>query len=291
MLSLFTRQPSKFDRTAFERDGIQLLGRFLSEPEKQVLKEILDEFHALLAAGKITRTSVHTAGDHAKLFDRIDNFASIRALAQSIVGENYCRLVSRFLIKDKSYRAAVPAHQDYPYFGGYPNKLNIFVPLTRTNAANGTLTFLKGSHRYGPLERGTIDIDRYPQLERMPMKLEVGDIAIADFLTWHYSEPSTREEDRVMVQIVYQPSTDPSSKVLVSGRILNDALCPTRETPLKVQETQICYREAANQFAHKNYAAAEQVALSVVSTRPGERQCPVAAEAPFRAARRHRGGA
>ncbi|HYM03203.1 MAG TPA: hypothetical protein VET85_09675 [Stellaceae bacterium] len=50
--------------------------------------------------------------------------------------------------------------------------------------------------------------------------------------------------------------------------MLNPLVCPTRETPLKTRETQICYREAANLFHHRQYEDAQQVALGVLATAP-----------------------
>ena len=101
MLALSEDNAGTFDRTIYDRDGIQILKRYLDDQSKAVLRDIYEQFRTLLAAGKITRTSVHTSGDHGELFDAIDRIPAIREIAQSIVGENYCRLLARFLIKDR----------------------------------------------------------------------------------------------------------------------------------------------------------------------------------------------
>jgi Phytanoyl-CoA dioxygenase (PhyH) len=190
-----------------------------------------------------------------------------REIASSVLGRDYCLLVSRFLIKDTSFSDRIMAHQDWPYFPGDTNKLNI-VPLTAAYPANGMLIFLKGSHLYGPLERGAIAIDRYPEFERLPITADVGDVLVADILTWHYSEPATEVSDRILAQIVYQPSSDPSSKYLVSGRILNPVFCAQRATPLEVQTTVISYCEAKAKFDVQDYDNAERISLGVLAADP-----------------------
>jgi hypothetical protein len=260
--------PPWIDKALFERDGFVVLRGVLAEADREKLRAIYAEFQDRTAQGRVTRTSVHTAGDHSELFEWIDDFPAVRAAARAILGDDYCRLLARFLIKDSAYSGPVPAHQDYPYFGGQPVKLNVFVPMTPCNRSNGSLIFIKGSHRYGPLERGTIDIDRFPELEREAIEIEPGDLLIADFLSWHYSEGAPDPTPRVMVQVIYQPSSDPSSKILVSGRLLNDAVCPIRAHPLLTRETEISFMNANVHFKHKDYPRAESLALDVLTGDP-----------------------
>ena len=107
------------------------------------------------------------------------------------------------------------------------------MPLTRTVARNGNggLIFLKGSHKYGNLQRGTIRREMFPAMEELAPDLEVGDIVLVDFLTWHYSEDAVIPGDRPLIQIVYQPSSDGSyvgprfgvpKPTLVSGRWMTE---------------------------------------------------------------------
>jgi hypothetical protein len=134
----------------------------------------------------------------------------------------------RMLLKDEEWSGSVAIHQDMPYFHGGLPKVSVFVPLTPTMArgGNGGLIFLKGSHRYGNLQRGTIRRDCFPNMEEMAPDLEVGDVVFMDFLTWHYSEDAVVPGERPLMQIVYQPATDGSygslqlgvpSPTLVSG--------------------------------------------------------------------------
>ena len=106
-------------------------------------------------------------------------------------------------------------------------------PITPTAAKNGNggLIFLKGSHKYGNLQRGTIRREMFPAMEELAPDLEVGDIVLMDFLTWHYSGEAVVPGDRPLMQIAYQPSSDGSyvgpkagvpKPTLVSGRWMTE---------------------------------------------------------------------
>lgn len=126
---------------------------------------------------------------------------------------------SRLLLKDSGFSGAVELHQDMPYFTG-GRKISVFVPLMQMRANDGGLCFVKGSRKYGMLERGVIQLDKFPPMEHLRPDLEPGDVIFMDFLTWHYSGPCYSE--RPLMQITFQPATDGSyfdlpGPTLVSG--------------------------------------------------------------------------
>lgn len=47
-------------------------------------------------------------------------------------------------------------------------------------------------------------------MDELAPALDPGDVVFMDFLTWHYSEQAAIAEDRPMLQITYQPSSDRS---------------------------------------------------------------------------------
>jgi hypothetical protein len=143
------------------------------------------------------------------------------AIAQACLGNDLCHYLSRLLVKDETATLPIECHQDWPYYTGDSQKLAIMVPLTEHSESNGKLYFISGSHKFGPLARGRINYERFPDLPRIGPDLQVGDVLLHHFLTWHYSVPSQTGEDRAILQIVYQPSTDPTSKTVVSGEIKN----------------------------------------------------------------------
>jgi hypothetical protein len=86
------------------------------------------------------------------------------------------------------------------------------------------------------VERGVIDIDRYPEFTPNCPSVDVGDVVFADFLAWHSSTPAETDDDRILLQLVLQPASDRSSNnVLGKGWQPLGPLSPLRTTPM--QET------------------------------------------------------
>jgi len=162
--------------------------------------------HAILSgsvqrAGRFVPTPPPPIGDLWK-------DSRLTALAQQICG-NHTLFLNRLLLKDSTWNLAVSIHQDWPYFSGGGNKLTVFLPLSAVKDQGG-LTFVKGSHKHGVLPRGMIQPHRFPEMENYRPDLEVGDIVLMDFLTWHYSQKAPSSSDRPLVQIAYEP-LEPSS--------------------------------------------------------------------------------
>ncbi len=111
-------------------------------------------------------------------------------------------------MKDEAFGGSVMPHQDWPYFGGDTRKLSVFIPLSHCGFDNGSLTFFERSHTLGPVERGEIDVARYPEFPRNCPDLEVGDVLFADFLTWHSSHACENHDDRILIQVVLQSASD-----------------------------------------------------------------------------------
>jgi hypothetical protein len=221
------------DLEAFRRDGVQTVRDFF-EPE------IRDRFAALgrrigdeVREGKVGRTAQFMSGLDVNVAAQVIDSQALHQAVRTVLGPDVCVLVGRVLIKDKTFSGAIEAHQDWPYFGGDTRKLNAFIPLTRCRRENGMMVFYEGSHGLGPVERGAIDVDRYPEFEPVCPHLEVGDILFADFLSWHCSVPAVEDEDRILLQVVFQPAADRSSSTLFERewRALG-RLSPYRTTPM-----------------------------------------------------------
>jgi Phytanoyl-CoA dioxygenase (PhyH) len=126
----------------------------------------------------------------------------------------------RFLIKDKQSRTPVFFHQDYGYDLGWPEKTSVFLPLSPMTPENGGLAFLPGTNQLGYLgDVGDIAIDVIaPDWPVLRPILEPGDIVVMHECTWHGSGPHISGPDRVVVQLQYQPASDPSSVELLRGK-------------------------------------------------------------------------
>ena len=81
------------------------------------------------------------------------------------------------------------------------------------------MAFYPGTHLFGylgdagELNRAVLD-HRWP---RISPELAPGDVVLMHECTWHESEPYTAGPDRVLVQITYQPASDPSGIELLRG--------------------------------------------------------------------------
>ncbi len=133
------------------------------------------------------------------------------SIARSVLGPDVALYFLRMLVKDDHWNGPVATHQDMPYFHGGQEKLSVFVPLVPFTQAKGALKFVTGSNKFGNLGmRGAIDHPRFPQLAVAAPEAAPGDLLLADFHVWHFSETATEPGDRPILQIVYQPASDGS---------------------------------------------------------------------------------
>jgi hypothetical protein len=126
----------------------------------------------------------------------------------------------RFLIKDKHSQGPVFFHQDFGYNLGWPEKTAVFLPLTPMLPDNGGLAFLPGTHQAGYLgDVGEIDIEAIaPDWPILRPTLAPGDLILMHSFTWHGSGPHVAGAERVVVQLQYQPASDPSCIEVLRGR-------------------------------------------------------------------------
>jgi len=207
--STFSR--TGFDIDSYRRDGLQIIKDFFEPELKARFKALGERVAADAAAGRLGRSAQFALGVDLEQEVRPAESMALTAVAQELMGKDIGQFYMRLLMKDENFKVAVEAHQDWPYFGGNTNKLNVFIPLSHCGADNGMVKYYVGSHVMGPVERGDIDVVRYPQFDTVIPELEAGDVLLADFLTWHSSIESLTSAPRVMVQIVLQPLADPST--------------------------------------------------------------------------------
>ncbi len=110
-----------------------------------------------------------------------------------------------------AWRRAWEWHQDYGYwyYNGClePKMLSVMIALDRTDAENGCLKLLKGSHKLGRLDhvqvtpgQNTTDPDRMPHIlqkyEMVDCVLEPGDAVIFHGNTLHRSDQNRSDKRR-----------------------------------------------------------------------------------------------
>jgi hypothetical protein len=125
----------------------------------------------------------------------------------------------RFMVKDQRSRGPVFLHQDFGYDHGWPEKTSLFLALSPVNAENGGLILYPGTHAFGYLgDAGEIDAAAFEgQWSSVCPSLEPGDAVLMHECLWHASHPHSSGPDRVLVQVTYQPASDPSSAALLRG--------------------------------------------------------------------------
>ena len=202
------------ERTDYDARGVVHLPSFFEPGDVANLRSMWTPFKASLeqqgAANE--RNARFIYGVLPDPIGAICRHPKLIALATSILGPDVALYMNRLLLKDAAWKGSVTIHQDMPYYHGGVEKLSIFVPLQPCQAddGNGGLKYVVGSHKYGNLQRGAIDLPQWPPMEIVGPSADVGDITVMNFLTWHYSEEAVRADDRPLLQIVYQPSTDGS---------------------------------------------------------------------------------
>jgi ectoine hydroxylase-related dioxygenase (phytanoyl-CoA dioxygenase family) len=104
--------------------------------------------------------------------------------------------------------ARTPWHQDFPYLSlDRIGLLNIWVALVEMPPEMGTMRFLSGSHRIGPMGRvihrtdGKDLLDLYPWIAEEhqvsePLHLQPGDATVHDWMTVHAAPPNDTDQPR-----------------------------------------------------------------------------------------------
>jgi hypothetical protein len=155
----------------------------------------------------------------SQVLDNIHSHPALLDLLQKLYPD-LALYVQRFVIKDKQSRQPVFVHQDYCYDLGMPEKTSVFLPLGPMTPQNGGLFFYPGTHLLGYLgDAGELDpaiLD--PDWPVVGPSLEPGDLVLMHECTWHGSFAHTGGPDRIVVQITYQPASDPSGIKLLRGQ-------------------------------------------------------------------------
>ena len=164
------------DMDAFRRDGFTVVKNVFTQEMRTRLDILRDQLFAQIEAGSLTRHAQFTVGAKSGDYEPFALHPPLVALAREVLGDQDISLyLARALVKDQHFHSDVEAHQDYPYFQGNITKLNAFVAVTPCDRSNGMLELYRGSRNYGPLPRGAISVEFYPQFEACVPSLDVGD--------------------------------------------------------------------------------------------------------------------
>jgi hypothetical protein len=256
------------DITPLKTKGFQHVPAFLPDDVKQDLARRAQEVIDLRASGKMSSDSQDSKGLEYEWYKPLLLHPKLLDLVTSVLGPDVVCSGWRVLAKDKHFRQAVHVHQDWPYNPGDTTKLTVFLPLTRVNFANGGLIFLEESHYYGPVSRGPIDLSRFPPMVEDCPDVDVGDIIICDFLTWHYSLPKQNDDERLMVQLNYQPARDASNNNIVAGKLPHNKVLHNRLDAVSVPSVELNCVQAKAYLAEGDMDRATRYARGLIFDDP-----------------------
>ena len=226
----------------YECDGVALVRGFLSPDEVGAIRAELDRYiredlpdkpldARTLEADEKTVRNLWRLEQHNEFFRAFAERADLRALIAPLVkGDPVLAGVETFN-KPALIGSGVPPHQDNAYFCQTPpDMLTVWIAIDAVTEANGPVTYVKGSHRLGPLPtrpsgvRGnSIGLAEMPEVgegELLVGLLAPGDATIHHCDTIHYSAPNTTEHPRLGFLLVYRGShtmTDPELKATYSA--------------------------------------------------------------------------
>ncbi|MFT5780623.1 MAG: hypothetical protein ACI837_003586 [Crocinitomicaceae bacterium] len=149
-----------------------------------------------------------------KVFDMITTRFKDRYVNQL---DTYKPIIANY-IRKKTDGGEVPMHQNWAFVDEKKcASVSIWCPLVDSNAENGTLEVVPGSHkRYGEV-RGPMIQSELLGLEKdiidkhmVPINIEAGNAVILDDSIVHYSSPNATEGLRLAIQLILIPEEEES---------------------------------------------------------------------------------
>ena len=173
-------------------------------------------------------TMMHFDFDHNKevnlfLCEYLSEFASDYL-------ENYRPLFANFLVKSPRSNHVVGLHQDWTYTDEINfHSVNVWLPLQATNAKNGGLYVIPGSHklpfsiRYTPFEEKLYNVDiNLLKQKSVLIETQLGDAIIYDSRLLHFSEGNLSDEFRVACAGIFLPKDAPALYYYLNGKTMNE---------------------------------------------------------------------
>jgi hypothetical protein len=259
-----SEQIDSIDISDLKQKGVQVLHSFFTPEETADLAARARQILDLRDAGKLTVHDQDSQGLTDEWFAPLVRNERIIELMVKAMGPNICMKGHRVLAKDKHFKLGVHVHQDWPYNIGDTRKTSIFIMLSKMNNENGGLIFYEGSHHYGPVSQGPLDPSRFPPMPEMCPDVDCGDLIICDFLTWHYSNPSSNGGDRLMIQINYQPADDSSSAEVLAGVRSHDKVLTGRFDAASTPSVELNCAVARKHFAARELDRATRFARGLL---------------------------
>ncbi|WP_217209188.1 phytanoyl-CoA dioxygenase family protein [Streptomyces sp. AC550_RSS872] len=169
--------------------------------------------------------------------DELVHNEAVLDLAESLIGPDLMVWSTNIFERSGYSDARLAWHQDGPYYGWHDfngRAVRIWIALTQTDEANGTMRYCRGSHAEGLVPhhftgRTVADLTQGEKADYLvadentvSVNLEPGQCAIHTPATVHSSGPSTSEAERLCFAIDYispaiRPTVGEDSALLVRG--------------------------------------------------------------------------
>lgn len=226
-------------KEAFDHDGVVVL-------RDEVGPEKVAEWQAAWAEFAKTQrvvgfNPVEVTGPFPDTLEAMQRYSVIARAARLALDDSPFVYNFRFIVKDAQSSGPVFLHQDVGYHIGSLPKLSAFVALSSVTPENGGLHFWLGTHKYGYLgDVGEINPDILLTKPRVicPV-LAAGDIVLMDSALWHHSGPKVHGPDRILADIIYMRSDDPSRAIPREGVFVRSRVSRLKEMQDKLTKAGI----------------------------------------------------
>ena len=216
---------SEAEVAAYQRDGLLFLRGLFSERETALLRETMERDPAI-AQHSLLRSDAEGLGTRISLWNRAGDAtyglaarsARLVDTVEALIGEPVYHFQSKLTAKDPHVGGAWEWHQDYGYwyYNGCvrPDMLSVMVALDRTDAGNGCLQLIRGSHRLGRIDHVPVSDKQnaadpvrvaaiLERLEVVPCELEPGDAVVFHANTLHRSDQNRSDRRRWTFLVCY----------------------------------------------------------------------------------------
>jgi len=235
----------------FDRQGFAVLRRYVSADELQRLEEEVARYRRdvepqlagteVFLADKSDRASLFRLcrlESHDGFFDTLYRDDRFENLAKLLLDDDVQREHMSLFGKAPRIGEATPPHQDGNYFKLEPNHaLMMWLALDRSDAENGCIRYVPGSHRRGmrPHERGAVfgfslgigDYGDEDTRQEVAVEAEPGDLIVHHSLTIHRADANPSDRRRWAIGMSFFAA---SSKIDDSARAAHQQTTNTQWT-------------------------------------------------------------
>jgi hypothetical protein len=209
-------------RQRFDRDGVVVMPRFLSEPQMVPLRRELDAHYAPLAAR--AATSHNGAGilapfecdvmvwaplkDRNAAFLALNEMPELDEVTEALLGPGYHANPQGLVMYSVGGGRGQAWHQDCPP-GGPENKdfnLNRLIYTDDVSLADGAIVFVPGSHRFGRIPSGG---HQEPIEGEVTLEPRAGTVVYLHGHVYHRVTPNLNQKPRTSINLrAYPAGTD-----------------------------------------------------------------------------------